>query len=224
MRNCETATHCCGLVSELVTNGFAALAAHLTQRTHDHAELTVATHRQHLDVFRGLYLSLGELAHKKARRIEEIDRSIQTNHIQQELAADTLNPNAKKFSDAKKELLRARDDVERDLETLRARGQKALARFAPSEAALRAAGVEFVHPTVEQEDEEFETKSKMVEYKALAMGHLDRLSLRSDMESTRRTAEGAPRTPLLGGSLPLLRGGFSPADRSVFAFTQSYGP
>lgn len=38
------------------------------------------------------YLSLGELAHKKDKRIEEIDRAIQQSHIQQELAAETLNP------------------------------------------------------------------------------------------------------------------------------------
>lgn len=50
-------------------------------------------------------------------------------------------PNAKKYSDAKKELLRIRDDVEQDLHDLKEKAQVSLNNFAVSEKALQEANI-----------------------------------------------------------------------------------
>lgn len=213
IRNCDTSVHCTNLVAEFVNSGFNTLANHLSKTDSEHSELLAETHKQHLEMFRGLYLSLGELAHKKDKRIEEIDRAIQQSHIQQELAAETLNPNAKKYSDAKKELLRVRDDVDEDLNELKEKAQLALNNFAISEKALHDLGVDFIHPTVEQQEQELETKAKMVEYKAIAIGHVDTVPIRAELESiksqmmeTKRVVESVNRSTM-NSSLPLIRAG-----------------
>jgi|Transcript_6304 predicted HicB family RNase H-like nuclease len=216
IRNCDTAIHCITLIAEFVNSGFTTLANHLGKQEREHSDLLLDTHKQHLEMFRGLYLSLGELAHKKDKRIEEIDRAIQQSHIQQELAAETLNPNAKKYSDAKKELLRIRDDVEEDLNDLKEKAQVALNNFAISEKALHDSGIDFVHPTVEQQEQELELKAKMVEYKAIATGHVDNLPIKAELESiknqmmeTKRVVESVNRSTM-SSSLPMIRAG-SPA-------------
>lgn len=215
IRNCDTAIHCTALVAEFVNSGFNTLGTELANKNKDLGELLVETHKQHLEMFRGLYLSLGELAHKKDKRIEEIDKAIQTSHIQQELAAETLNPNAKKYSDAKKELLRVRDNVEEDLTTLKEKAQAALSNFTLSEQALHDAGIDFVHPTVEQQEQELETKAKMVEYKAIATGHVDALPIKAELETlksqlneTKEFVKSINRSTVSSATvLPLIRAG-----------------
>eukprot|EP01004_Peranema_trichophorum_P009956 NODE_870_length_2288_cov_107.894688_g743_i0.p1 GENE.NODE_870_length_2288_cov_107.894688_g743_i0~~NODE_870_length_2288_cov_107.894688_g743_i0.p1 ORF type:complete len:717 (-),score=152.64 NODE_870_length_2288_cov_107.894688_g743_i0:75-2225(-) len=214
IRNCDTAIHCITLTSEFVNMGFNNLGSHLQKYDKDLDDLLLETHKQHLEMFRGLYLSLGELAHKKDKRIEEIDNAIKTSHIQQELAAETLNPNAKKYSDAKKELLRIRDEVEEDLNELKEKAQVALTNFTISEKALHDAGVDFLHPTVEQQEQELETKAKMVEYKAIATGHVDALPIKAELQTikaslmeTKKLVEGANKSTSLRSTLPLLRSG-----------------
>eukprot|EP00667_Euglena_gracilis_P003128 EG_transcript_3135 len=220
VRNCDTSIHCLTLTGEFVGTGFTTLAGHLKREDKEHVDLLLDTHKQHLDMFRGLYLSLGELAHKKDKRIEEIDRAIQQSHIQQELAAETLNPNAKKYSDAKKELLRIRDDVEQDLHDLKEKAQVSLNNFAVSEKALQEANIDFIHPVVEQQEEELELKAKMVEYKALAIGQVETLPIKAELDTiksqmleTKRLVESVNRSTM-STSLPLLKGSLSPATRS----------
>ena len=67
---------------------------------------------------------LGDLEYKKERKIEEVGNAIQAAHVQQELCNDSLNPNAKKFSDQKKDLLKQRDELELELRDITGRVTK----------------------------------------------------------------------------------------------------
>merc|ERR1711916_130954 len=93
--------------------------------------------------------------YKKEKRLEDIDRQIRTTHIQLEFSIETFDPNAKKHSDTKKELYKLRAQVAEALEAL-----------GPTEDALLQAGIEFVHPAEEVEDNNLNRRSKMVEYRA----------------------------------------------------------
>ena len=53
---------------------------------------------------RHLYLTNGELVYRKERKAEELQKQIQLNQMQLELCCDSLNPNAKVYADATKEL------------------------------------------------------------------------------------------------------------------------
>jgi len=104
--------------------------------------------------------------YKKEKKLEDIDREIRQTHIQLEFAIETFDPNAKKHSDQKKELYACRNLIEEELEMLKDKMATALQLFAPSEDALIKAGVDFVHPAEELEDNNLTRRSKMVEYRA----------------------------------------------------------
>lgn len=190
IRNCDSLIHAANLMGEFVQSGFNALAKDFSCKAKDHSQIQLRVHKEHLDIFRGLFLSLGELTHKKEKKIDDIDKQIQTTHINLELCADTLNPNAKKFSDAKKELLRIRDDVELEVQELKQKAAEALDKFKLSEDALRDAEVDFVHPVIEHQEQSLATRAKMIEYKAIAIGHVDSVPIRNEIDDLKKQLAG----------------------------------
>ncbi|RNF06984.1 paraflagellar rod protein 2C [Trypanosoma rangeli] len=164
--NCDLAIRCTGLVEELVSEGCAAVKARHDKTSQDLAALRLEVHKEHLEYFRMLYLTLGSLIYKKEKRMEEIDRNIRTTHIQLEFCVETFDPNAKRHADMKKELYKLRQGVEEELAMLKEKQAKALEDFRESEEALDAAGIEFNHPVDENNEEVLTRRSKMVEYRS----------------------------------------------------------
>ncbi|EKF33008.1 paraflagellar rod protein 3, putative [Trypanosoma cruzi marinkellei] len=164
--NCDLAIRCTGLVEELVSEGCAAVKARHDKTSQDLAALRLEVHKEHLEYFRMLYLTLGSLIYKKEKRMEEIDRNIRTTHIQLEFCVETFDPNAKRHADMKKELYKLRQGVEEELAMLKEKQAKALEDFKESEEALDAAGIEFNHPVDENNEEVLTRRSKMVEYRS----------------------------------------------------------
>jgi hypothetical protein len=164
--NCDLAIRCTGLIEEMVSEGCASVKARHDKTNQDLATLRIEVHKEHLEYFRMLYLTLGSLIYKKEKRLEEIDRNIRTTHIQLEFCVETFDPNAKKHSDTKKELYKLRQGVEEELALLKEKQSKALDDFKESEEALDAAGIEFNHPVDENNEEVLTRRSKMVEYRA----------------------------------------------------------
>ncbi|TPP52818.1 Paraflagellar rod family protein [Leishmania donovani] len=164
--NCDLAMRCTGLVEELVSEGCAGVKARYDKTNQDLAALRLEVHKEHLEYFRMLYLTLGSLIYKKEKRLEEIDRNIRLAHIQLEFCVETFDPNAKKHADMKKELYRLRQGVEEELAMLKEKQAAALDDFKESEEALDAAGIEFSHPVDENNEEVLTRRSKMVEYKS----------------------------------------------------------
>jgi hypothetical protein len=164
--NCDLAIRCTGLIEEMVSEGCASVKARHDKTNQDLATLRIEVHKEHLEYFRLLYLTLGSLIYKKEKRLEEIDRNIRTTHIQLEFCVETFDPNAKKHSDMKKELYKLRQSVEEELAMLKEKQSKALEEFKDSEEALDAAGIEFNHPVDENNEEVLTRRSKMVEYRS----------------------------------------------------------
>ncbi|PWV20566.1 Paraflagellar rod protein 2 [Trypanosoma cruzi] len=164
--NCDLAMRCIGMMEELVAEGCSAIKSRHDKTNEELADLRLQVHQEYLEAFRRLYKTLGQLVYKKEKRLEEIDRNIRTTHIQLEFAIETFDPNAKKHSDAKKELYKLRAQVEEELEMLKDKMAQALEMFGPTEDALNQAGIEFVHPAEEVEDGNLIRRSKMVEYRA----------------------------------------------------------
>jgi hypothetical protein len=187
IKNCDINIHCAKLMHEFVNTGFNTIQRYITEiKTESDSEL-LSAQKTHLDMFRGLLFTLGDLDYKKGKRIDEVAENIQAAHIQQELCSDSLNPNAKKFSDAKRELLRVRDELSQELNDLKERQRIAAEQFEPTETALVRANVEHVHPTEELEDRRLNTRAKMVEYRAMSLGHVSSAPLESEIETLRKT-------------------------------------
>ena len=164
--NCDLAIRATGIIEELVAEGCAAIKARYDKTNQELTDLRLQIHQEHLEAFRRLYKTLGQLVYKKEKKLEDIDRSIRATHIQLEFAIETFDPNAKKHSDSKKEQYKLRNQIEEELEMLKDKMASALALFAPSEDALIKAGIDFVHPAEELEDANLTRRSKMVEYRA----------------------------------------------------------
>ena len=163
--------------------------------------MRIEVHKEHLEYFRMLYLTLGSIIYKKEKRLEEIDRTIRTTHIQLEFCVETFDPNAKKFSDTKKELYKLRQGVEEELAMLREKQAKALEDFKDSEEALDAAGIEFHHPVDENNEEVLTRRSKMVEYRA-HVSKQEEVKIAAEREEIRRAKTIRPSSQ--GGSRPAI--------------------
>ncbi|KAJ9450899.1 73 kDa paraflagellar rod protein [Diplonema papillatum] len=163
--NCDLAIRCTGLIEEMVAEGCSAVKARYDKTNQELSDLRIRVHKEHLDYFRMLYLTLGSLIYKKEKRLEEIDRTIRSTHIQLEFCIETFDPNAKKHSDQKKELYNLRHSVEEELALLKEKQAKAMDDFKESEEALDAVGHPFVHPVDENNEEVLSRRTKMVEYK-----------------------------------------------------------
>jgi hypothetical protein len=181
--NMDIAAHSVDVVNDFTTHGFKSIEDELAERLALLKDVALEAHKQHVEVFRGMLMELGEMAYKKERMIDETDKSIQQAHIQQELLAETFNPNAKKFGDVKKRLLANRDELEGDIGELKERAAAALKGFARSELALSAAGVDYVHPVTEQEHHTLMLKARMMEVKALAAGHTEGQAVMADIST-----------------------------------------
>jgi hypothetical protein len=164
--NCDLAIRCISIIEELVAEGCSAIKARYDKTNQELAELRLQVHQEYLEAFRRLYKTLGQLVYKKEKRLEEIDRNIRTTHIQLEFSIETFDPNAKKHSDTKKDLYQLRSQVEEELEMLKDKMAQSLEMFGPTEDALTQAGISFVHPAEEVEDNNLQRRSKIVEYRA----------------------------------------------------------
>jgi len=164
--NCDLAIRCIGIVEELVAEGCSAIKARYDRTNQELADLRLQVHQEYLQAFRRLYKTLGQLVYKKEKKLEEIDRNIRTAHIQLEFAIETFDANAKRHSDVKKDLYKLRAQVEEELEMLKDKMAQALEMFGPTEDALTQAGIDFVHPAEEVEDNNLSRRSKIVEYRA----------------------------------------------------------
>jgi len=214
IRNEDTALHCVELISQSVSSLLKPILSDLTHSEGIHKQLLLSAHQQHLEVFRALFLSVGEMLYRKQRRIDELETMIQSAHVQQELCADTFDPNARKYRDAKKRLLEQRDELEQQVTDLKQKAATALGNFKASEEYLQGHDVEFVHPVVEHEQQCLSFKAKMLNYKAMVMGHVEGTKVRneiknlsSDIARTREGVQGIVQKSAIGAldrSLPEL--------------------
>lgn len=164
--NCDLAIRVTGLIEELVAESCSAIKARFDRTCQELADLRLEVHKEYLEFFRMLYLTLGNVIYKKEKKLEEMDRNIRTAHIQLEFCIETFDPNAKKHSDQKKQLYMVRAQTEEELAMLKEKQAKSQEDFQFCEEALVAAGIEFTHPADEQNEEILNRRSKMVEYRA----------------------------------------------------------
>lgn len=164
--NCDLAIRVTGLVEELVAEACSAIKARYDRTNTELSDLRLEVHKEYLEFFRMLYLTLGNLIYKKEKKLDELDRAIRTTHIQLEFCIEVFDPNAKKHSDAKKQLYMVRAQTEEELSMLKEKQSKAEEDFKPCEEALTVAGIDFTHPADEQNAETLDRRSKMVEYRA----------------------------------------------------------
>ena len=214
IRNMDLIAHSVDLVKDVVGGGFESVKLDLAERATLLKDIRLESQKQHVEVFRGLLLELGDIVHRKERMIEETEKSVQQAQIQQEILAETFNPNAKKFGDVKKRLLSSRDELEQDVTELKSRAEVALSAFAVTEQALRQAGVTFVHPVTQQQHRILEQQARLMQARAAAVGFVEGQptmreieELRSELQQTRLTIDesNVDTSGTINKALPLIK-------------------
>eukprot|EP00759_Apiculatamorpha_spiralis_P041663 PhF_6_TR40211/c0_g1_i3/m.59712 len=186
MKTCESTIHSCNVLGDSVDAGFHALHVEFKKLDEELTKVLLDTQTAHYDSFRNLYFSLGDLLLKRDKKIEEIDTNIQAAHIQQELCTESLNPNAKKFSDMKRDLLQLREELERDIGLLKQRAAAAVEGYNPTEEALSKIMPDYQSPVEEQEDRRLQQRARMLEYKALSIGNVEAAPIRDEIKDLQR--------------------------------------
>jgi hypothetical protein len=203
--NCDLAIRVTGLIEEMVAEACSAIKARYDRTVQELSDLRLEVHKEHLEYFRMLYLTLGNLIYKKEKKLEELDRNIRTTHIQLEFCVETFDPNAKKHSDAKKQLYLVRAQTEEELGMLKEKQAKATEEFKQCEEALHSAGIEFVHPADEQNEEVLNRRARMVEYKA-HLAKQEEVKIAAEREEIKRakalkmSSTTSPQAITAGGS------------------------
>lgn len=169
--NCDTAIKCTSAIEEMIQEATSAVKARFDKTCQELADLRLDVHKEHLEFFRMLFLTLGNLIYKKEKKMEEIDKQVRTTHIQLEFCIETFDANAKKHSEEKRKLYALRARTEDELGMLKEKKAKAHEEFRPTEEALLNAGVDFEHPEDEHKQEVIMRRSKIVEYRAHLAKH-----------------------------------------------------
>mmetsp|Transcript_31392 Transcript_31392/g.56412 ORF Transcript_31392/g.56412 Transcript_31392/m.56412 type:complete len:748 (-) Transcript_31392:683-2926(-) len=192
--NCEFYVSSLNTLDDVVADLGRNLSRHSLTCIYDVSDVKAAIHQEYLEMFRRLYLTIGQLIYKKEKKLEEVDQHIRNEHMQLEFSIETFDPNAKRHSDRKKELYEERSVAEEELQTLKDRLQTIEDLFAPTSEFLRSQGIDFVHPSEEVEESNLARRSKMVGYRT----HLQRkqeMKLLAEKEEVKRAKSLIANSP-----------------------------
>eukprot|EP01012_Entosiphon_sulcatum_P048551 TRINITY_DN67041_c0_g1_i1.p1 TRINITY_DN67041_c0_g1~~TRINITY_DN67041_c0_g1_i1.p1 ORF type:complete len:806 (-),score=176.31 TRINITY_DN67041_c0_g1_i1:60-2477(-) len=161
--------------------------------------------KAYLKHFRRYYLTIGELLYRKEERLAEIEKMIEQNQFQLGLIRETLDPNAAMYKAHTMELTRLRDEVATKVEWLRDLGDTAEMDFQPTESALRKAGVDFLAPTIELQEQLATRKMKVADMREQYADHMREKVFRSkdDIQKQANVAKQAKTTGLSSLISPL---------------------
>eukprot|EP01006_Ploeotia_vitrea_P060476 TRINITY_DN75981_c0_g1_i1.p1 TRINITY_DN75981_c0_g1~~TRINITY_DN75981_c0_g1_i1.p1 ORF type:complete len:678 (+),score=133.68 TRINITY_DN75981_c0_g1_i1:141-2036(+) len=108
--------------------------------------------KNYLSVFRRYYLTCGELKYKKEKRQAAIDKTVRKHDELIETSKETLDPNSRRYKDAQTDALLLREEIGKKIAIINNKMDKASDDFEPTEVALNAAGVSFLHPSLELQE------------------------------------------------------------------------
>lgn len=108
--------------------------------------------KNYLSVFRRYYLTCGELKYKKEKRQVAIDKTVRKHDEQIEIAKETLDPNSRRYKEAQTDALLLREEIQKKIAILSNKMDKGSDDFEDCEHRLNAAGVSFLHPSIELQE------------------------------------------------------------------------
>eukprot|EP00998_Keelungia_sp_KM082_P007543 NODE_373_length_2025_cov_116.840358_g366_i0.p1 GENE.NODE_373_length_2025_cov_116.840358_g366_i0~~NODE_373_length_2025_cov_116.840358_g366_i0.p1 ORF type:complete len:606 (-),score=190.81 NODE_373_length_2025_cov_116.840358_g366_i0:208-1980(-) len=196
--NCDVALRAINTVRDFVTESVDAMVKRHHVTNDDLGDARLEVYKEKLEAFRQLYLTLGQLRYKKEKKIEDTDAQIRKEHIQLEFCIETFDPNAKKHSATKKELYTLRAVAEEEMEMISEKMEALSEEFKECEAALDAAGIEFLHPETELAESNLHRRTKVIDMK-LSIGESEEAKLEKEREAIKTVVKTkVPRSPQIG--------------------------
>eukprot|EP01012_Entosiphon_sulcatum_P016137 TRINITY_DN21067_c0_g1_i4.p1 TRINITY_DN21067_c0_g1~~TRINITY_DN21067_c0_g1_i4.p1 ORF type:complete len:644 (+),score=165.29 TRINITY_DN21067_c0_g1_i4:98-2029(+) len=167
IKNCEMQEYLAQLARDFVRGRCETLVMCANDRKNEVEDFRSRFHEEYLANFRAMYLTNGELVYKKQRTAEQLEAQIQTTEARFQLCMETWDPEAKVYSQQKKDLVKLRDDMSEQIGKLEQNQQLYLEWFEPTEKYLQLTDRPFVHPKDELDRRNEERAGKLIEYKQL---------------------------------------------------------
>eukprot|EP00756_Hemistasia_phaeocysticola_P014530 Hpha_TRINITY_DN15343_c1_g2::TRINITY_DN15343_c1_g2_i1::g.88293::m.88293 len=158
----------------------------------------IEIHEEYLSHFQQLYLTAGDLLHKKEQVVCQIEAGIQETQLKLEVCQESLNPEAKLHAAKRKELQSTRSRLEDQLHVLQRQQTQYLEWFEPTQRALCIEDGDSRHPATALEEKNMARRAKLEAYNALIVrgeddGPLMIADAKSDSRSPLRS--GSPCSP-----------------------------
>jgi hypothetical protein len=128
---------------------------------------------EHYSYFRRQYLLLGDAMYKKERYLDELEKKIDLETMQQHMRMEALDPAARVHANQREQLEALRQTVISDIKLFREKADLYVASFKPTERALALTGRSFVHPVQELMEINRKKGRSLAEYHALMVGQVD---------------------------------------------------
>ena len=173
LANCNTREAVAYNMQDVGTLLCDAVHQRLQQYTQDVVECQQEMRDKYHETFRDLYLTNGELIHRKQNSAEQLQQKIQVNQMQLEMCWETLNPNAKAYAQASKELTDLKQQIKDQVSELESRSDLYLEWYKPVETLLLKRRPDLKHPKEELAEINARQLGKLIEYEQMMTSQID---------------------------------------------------
>eukprot|EP00760_Papus_ankaliazontas_P015383 PhM_4_TR16492/c0_g1_i1/m.35393 len=144
--NADRGVHLCDSLGELILEGSDSLAKRYDVRHNQMHTLLLEVQKQTFKHYTDYYLALGRLQYRRQQKLDRINTRLKELMMHLELASETYDIGAKKFSLEAQELKELRREVEDDITKIKKKMSAAKAQFEPIYDSLQQNKIHVVHP------------------------------------------------------------------------------
>eukprot|EP01065_Artemidia_motanka_P000932 TRINITY_DN10438_c0_g1_i2.p1 TRINITY_DN10438_c0_g1~~TRINITY_DN10438_c0_g1_i2.p1 ORF type:complete len:702 (+),score=286.76 TRINITY_DN10438_c0_g1_i2:61-2106(+) len=126
------------------------------------SEMRFAELRRYLEFFRRYVLLAGDMMQRRRTRLSGISRSLRNIDVQMELCTESFDPNRAMYREQHEALSVQQRETRKNLQDLQSRYEEQAALFKPTQDLLDDAGVDYVPPQLEKDEQEAQQREKHI--------------------------------------------------------------
>ncbi|ESL10322.1 paraflagellar rod protein [Trypanosoma rangeli SC58] len=133
-------------LNNFVLDGCDSITSKYDKQQNALSEMLRLVQQHHFKRFSDYYIAASRYLYRKERRLEKLEKEIESNEMKKEMLSDRLDSNAKRYADLNNDLLLKRREASQEVLYVRHKLEKADKAIEPTLRSLQFAGVEYVHP------------------------------------------------------------------------------
>ncbi|PWV03021.1 putative paraflagellar rod protein 5 [Trypanosoma cruzi] len=133
-------------LNNFVLDGCDSITSKYDKQQNALSEMLRLVQQHHFKRFSDYYIAASRYLYRKERRLEQIEKEIESNEMKKEMLSDRLDTNAKRYAELNNNLLLKRREVSQEVLFIRHKLEKAEKAIEPTLRSLQFAAVEYVHP------------------------------------------------------------------------------
>ncbi|RNF05730.1 paraflagellar rod protein-like protein [Trypanosoma rangeli] len=133
-------------LNNFVLDGCDSITSKYDKQQNALSEMLRLVQQHHFKRFSDYYIAASRYLYRKERRLEQLEKEIESNEMKKEMLSDRLDTNAKRYADLNNDLLLKRREASQEVLYIRHKLEKADRAIEPTLRSLQFAGVGYVHP------------------------------------------------------------------------------